>query len=235
MGPICGARLRRKRGHCARRAAKGHYRCALHGAGSCGPKTLEGRARSVAARVAGRRHWLERQRRLKATGIIVKIPGGRKPRGSPRRSADKVVARAQRLVEEMVMAKRIVPARTSSGEPALPAAKPWPAMTQAERLSANADRALDVTRQILELPVDPENPKLLGHIKEVALTVIGQQIRVSEGLRDRAAEEARGQLLLEELEERLEARGTSLHGSGSTVLRAVLPGRPPATPRDERG
>ena len=105
------------------------------------------------------------------------------------------------------MAKRTVPARVSSGEPpALRAAKPWAALTQAERLAANADRALDVTRQILELPVDPDNPKLLGHIKEVALTVIGQQIRVSEGLRDKAAEQARGQLLLEDLQRRLDER-----------------------------
>jgi hypothetical protein len=169
---------------------------------------------------------------LKAAGIIVKIAGGRKTRGSSRRSADKVVSRAQRLVEEMVMAKRIVAA--SQGEPpALPVAKPWAAMTQAERLAANADRALEVTRQILELPVDPDNPKLLAHIKEVALTVIGQQIRVSEGLRDRAAEEARGQLLLEELEARLEARDTSVPGDGFTVLPAVLPRRPPTNQRDE--
>jgi hypothetical protein len=41
---------------------------------STGPKTPEGKARVVAAMVAGRRRWIER---LKAEGK--KIPGGRRP------------------------------------------------------------------------------------------------------------------------------------------------------------
>jgi hypothetical protein len=41
---------------------------------STGPKTPEGKARVVAAMVAGRRRWVER---MKAQGL--KFPGGRKP------------------------------------------------------------------------------------------------------------------------------------------------------------
>jgi hypothetical protein len=41
---------------------------------STGPRTPEGKARVVAAMIAGRRRWIER---LKAAGK--KIPGGRKP------------------------------------------------------------------------------------------------------------------------------------------------------------
>jgi len=72
-----------------------------------------------------------------------------------------------------------------SQEPALPAiaaagvpAKPRADMTKGERLSHNVDLSLEFTRQLLELPFDPENLKLLGHQKDTALTLISQQIRV---------------------------------------------------------
>jgi hypothetical protein len=72
--------------------------------------------------------------------------------------------------------------------PAVPE-KPWDEMTKAEKLSANTDMSLDVTRQILELGVDPSDPKVLGHVKDTALTLIGQQIRLdSERLRGSRAE-----------------------------------------------
>jgi hypothetical protein len=78
-----------------------------------------------------------------------------------------------------------------SQEPALPAiaaagvpAKPRADMTKGERLSHNVDLSLEFTRQLLELPFDPENLKLLGHQKDAALTLISQQIRIeSERLR----------------------------------------------------
>ena len=72
-----------------------------------------------------------------------------------------------------------------SQEPALPAiaaagvpAKPRADMTKGERLSHNVDLSLEFTRQLLELPFDPANLKLLGHQKDAALTLISQQIRV---------------------------------------------------------
>jgi hypothetical protein len=57
-------------------------------------------------------------------------------------------------------------------------AKPWNDMNKGERMSYNADLALNFTRQLLELPFDPENLKLLGHQKDAALTIISQQIRI---------------------------------------------------------
>jgi hypothetical protein len=122
-------------------------------------------------------------RLAKERGLIAKLPNGRRPRGSSRRSADKTIARAQRLVEEVVMVKSTVPA--AQGEPpALPVAKPWAAMTKGERLSHNVDLSLEFTRQLLEAPVDFDNLKLLGHQKDAALTLISQQIRIeSERLR----------------------------------------------------
>ena len=63
-------------------------------------------------------------------------------------------------------------------------AKPFADMSKGERMSHNANLALNFTRQLLELPFDPENLKLLGHQKDAALTLISQQIRIeSERLR----------------------------------------------------
>src|SRR6516225_2706183 len=62
-------------------------------------------------------------------------------------------------------------------EPSVPA-KQYADMSKAERMSHNADLALNFTRQLLELPFDPENLKLLGHQKDAALTIISQAIRI---------------------------------------------------------
>jgi len=114
-------------------------------------------------------------RLAKAAGLIAKLPNGRKPRGSPRRSADKVVARAQRVMEAAMAKRSTLPA--AAGEPTVPT-KPWGEMSKGEKLAANTDLALDVTRQILELGVDASDPRVLGHVKDTALTIIGQQIRI---------------------------------------------------------
>jgi len=50
----------------------------------------------------------------------------------------------------------------------------------AERQADNLDRALDVVGQILALPVDPENVKLLAQQKDAALMTISQSIRIDE-------------------------------------------------------
>ena len=130
---------------------------------------------TIAAMAAGRERWLARMRLAKERGLIEKFPNGRRRRGSPKRSADKIVARAQ-LVMEAAMAKRsTLPAAV--GEPTV-AVKPWGEMSKGQKLAANTDLALDFTRQLLELPFDPENVKLLGHQKDAALTIISQQIRI---------------------------------------------------------
>ena len=65
--------------------------------------------------------------------------------------------------------------------PALPAdVLPTQPPTAAERQAGNLDRALDVVGQILALPVDPENIKLLAQQKDAALTTISQSIRIDE-------------------------------------------------------
>jgi hypothetical protein len=134
------------------------------------------RATTRAALAAGHRRWLERMRALKAAGVITRFAGGRRPRGSAPASSDPHIRRAQRLIEELTMKK----STSALPAPALPA-RPWDELTTGEKLVANTDLSLDIIRQILELGVDPENVKLLAQIKDAALTIISQQIRVEEG------------------------------------------------------
>jgi hypothetical protein len=106
-------------------------------------------------------------------------PGGGFLPGS-RRSQDRYVVQAQRVVERLIeMAKKpTVPALPS--EAALPA-RPWEQLGKSEKLSAVVDLGLDFAKRVLELDVDPENVRLLAQVKDVALSVISQQIRVDEG------------------------------------------------------
>jgi hypothetical protein len=69
---------------------------------------------------------------------------------------------------------RALPTVAAAGDPA----RPWGNMSKGERMSYSADLALNFTRQLLELPFDPKNLKLLGHQKDAALTIISQQIRI---------------------------------------------------------
>jgi hypothetical protein len=70
----CNARCRQPPlRYCRNWAIRGRTRCKFHGGMSTGPKTPEGKARVVAAMVAGRRRWVER---MKAEGR--KLPSGRK-------------------------------------------------------------------------------------------------------------------------------------------------------------
>jgi hypothetical protein len=50
--------LCRAGGRCKRRPVAGSTRCRLHGGSSAGPKTPEGKARSLAAAKAGRARWV---------------------------------------------------------------------------------------------------------------------------------------------------------------------------------
>jgi hypothetical protein len=95
---------------------------------------------------------------------------------------DKLVTKALAMVRR-AMSERDLDRRRNR----LPAVrdKQWDEMTKAEKLSHNADLGLDVVKSILELGVDPRDPKILGFVKDTALTIIGQQIRVDEEERRR--------------------------------------------------
>jgi hypothetical protein len=76
---------------CKKWALRGSKRCRLHGGLSTGPKTSEGKARTVAAMVEGRPRLLEK---LKAEGKP--MPWGRKRGGVNRSAAERELARASK-------------------------------------------------------------------------------------------------------------------------------------------
>jgi hypothetical protein len=81
----------RSSGRCRNWAVRGKKRCRLHGGLSTGSRTPEGKARTVAAMVEGRRRLLET---LKAEGKPV--PWGRKPSGVNRSAAERQLAQASK-------------------------------------------------------------------------------------------------------------------------------------------
>ena len=58
---------------------------------------------------------------------------------------------------------------------------PWDDQTHAQKLSLLTSKALEKTRQILDLPCDPGNLKLLSIQKDAALSVLSTQVKVDEG------------------------------------------------------
>jgi len=78
-----------RRNRCKNWPIRGSKRCRLHGGFSTGPRTAEGKARTVAAMVEGRRRLLES---LKGEGKPV--PWGRKRGGVNRSAAERQLAQA---------------------------------------------------------------------------------------------------------------------------------------------
>ena len=170
----CNARTRAG-APCRRTSFLGHWRCALHGALSSGPKTATGKFNTVRALQAGRQRWIERQKALVAAGVIKKLPCGRKPRGAPERSFDPTIRRAQ-IAWEKVMSQKNLPATVSV---------PWDQQTRGERLGTLAEMGMEVLHKLLEADInpnnhDPQNLRLLGIVRDAALGAIMATIRISD-------------------------------------------------------
>jgi len=146
----------------------GRLRCALHGGASTSARTADGKERQVEALQAGRTRWVERMREAKARGELERFPGGRRKRDLPPLAKDPIIRRAQRFIEAMMSGREL-----TEGE-----ARPWPTLSKAEKLGAVTDVALDIAREILALGVDPRDTKILQIVKDTALSVISNQIRV---------------------------------------------------------
>jgi hypothetical protein len=162
----CAAFTRSGR-RCSRLAAPDGVRCHLHGAAGGRPRGIPMHENTRAALAEGRARWLERMRAQKAAGLIERFPNGRRARGLPPLSKDKKIRRAQRVIEK----------RMSKSKPVIPLAE-WAGQSKAEKLQQAADLSLDTARKILELGVDPSDPKLLALVRNTAIDIINAQIRV---------------------------------------------------------
>jgi len=196
----CNARTRRGT-HCRRPAMPDHWRCRLH-AGR--PKGTPAHPNTIAALRAGRERWLQKMRLAKTAGLIEKLPNGRKPRGSPKRSANRVIARAQRVLEERTMmlsgkdTGAALPA-AAPGEPAVAAGKARNAMSKSEKQSANTDLALDVNHAVLSAPVDLNDLKRARLQVDCAVSTINQQVRIDQAQMRQQSEENAVAILMRRL------------------------------------
>ena len=170
MKRLCGAKTR-VGGRCSKPAMPDSARCRWHGARAGRPRGTPMHENTRVALRTGRARWVERMRQAKAAGLIERFPNGRRPKGAPKLSSNKKIAKAQRIVEVWMAEVE------AKGVPATP----WAQLTKAQKLSSNADLSLDVTRRILELGVDPRDPKTLALVKDVALSTIAMQIKVEQG------------------------------------------------------
>ena len=215
MRRFCNARRKQGGGRCRKPPVRDRLRCVLHGgAAGSGHHFTEDARHSTSlgkARAAVRnRHPIDHAAGGRARAWrAVRAPNGRfLPAAGVRR--DRLVARAlsaiRRRIEETSMAKKKTTVPAVPAEAAALPAKPWGEMTKAQRLAHNTDLALGAVKTILELEVDPANLKLLGHIKDTALGVISQQIKVDERQLSAAAEPAKRDPLLERLSAGLRER-----------------------------
>jgi hypothetical protein len=101
------------------------------------------------------------------------------------------VRKAQRLIEARMAERSHQVAAAPEAGPAEPGRRLWAELSKGEKLAATTDRALDVVKTYLDLPVDPSNAKLAAMQATLALGVIGYQIRVeSAALTDRSEKPA---------------------------------------------
>jgi hypothetical protein len=172
----CNARLSGNRGYCRMTPARpGALRCVWHGGLSTGPRTPEGRARTIAASQAGVERWRVKMRLLKQQGLVERFPQGRKKRGTPKRSSDPTIRRAQIVLEKIMAKNSFAPARVAAGE-IIPTEQ-----AQAERIAGLACQALEVIQMVFALPLpDPEHPsfmKMVSAKKDAALSILSLQLK----------------------------------------------------------
>ena len=187
-GRTCGARTRHG-GRCGNRCVAGALRCRLHGGLAGRTPGFRAHPNTVEALRAGRARWLERQRLLKAAGVIDKIPCGRR-RGYVTRSKVARIAQAQRALERIEVAKRNplqLPAATGDG-----AVKQWDQQSKGEKLNTVADLALNIAKEVLDAPVDLDDIKRARLQLDCALGVLSRAIHVDKAQLHRDAERQDG-------------------------------------------
>jgi hypothetical protein len=108
-------------------------------------------------------------RAAKERGEIERFPGGRRSRGLPPLSKDRIIPRAQRAAEKRMAERAMVPRDE----------RPWEELSMGEKLARAADTALDrLYDDILCGKTDLDDPKAKRLLLDAALGVISQQVRV---------------------------------------------------------
>ena len=113
---------------------------------------------------------MQRQKAAKAAGLIKKIPGGRRARGLPPRSKDRIIARGQRLIDQAI----------AEMEKTLPAVldKPLEQQSEAELFAGNFRRSLLFSRDVLDRPDDWGDMEFMKMKRDIATSVQSAAIRI---------------------------------------------------------
>ena len=165
---VCGARTRRGT-RCTKLALPDSTRCHLHGGRAGRPRGTPEHPASRAARLEGRQRWVERMRAARAAGLIERFPNGRRAKGLPPRSKDRIIARGQRLIEQAIAMAKALPAVPN---------KSWEEMTDGEKFASNFSASLDFNHEVLNRHTNWEDTELLKLKKEIALSTQAAAIRV---------------------------------------------------------
>jgi hypothetical protein len=139
--------------------------------------------------VGGRARWVERMRLAKARGLIAKFPNGRRSRGAPPRSKDRNIAKAQRMIEEINMARSAGGNLPQPDTPTSPAEAYFHAGGRAIEVAATVLASQIDFKQLVdpEWLADPEHRKIAAVLLKaaslqtnLALGIISGQIRIDE-------------------------------------------------------
>ena len=168
VGRRCGARTHRG-GLCNNPPLPGKMRCYRHGSAGGRPPGTPQHPNTCAAAIEGRRRWVERMRRAKAAGLIERFPNGRRAKGLPPRSKDRIIAKGQRLIEQAIAMTKALPAVPD---------KSWEEMTDGEKFASNFSASLDFSHEVLNRHTNWEDTELLKLKKEIALSTQAAAIRV---------------------------------------------------------
>jgi len=169
----CGARTRAGP-PCRRKALPQNARCLQHGGVAGRPPGYPEHPRSKAARLEGRRRWVDRMNAAKARGEIERFPNGRRAKGLPKLSSNRKIRRAQRILEA-AMATR---AKKAAAVPAV-AQREWASLDKAEQLAEATSESLTRVYDFLLQQIDPvEDPKMFALQISTALATISNQIRL---------------------------------------------------------
>src|SRR6516162_7330642 len=166
--PICGAKTHNG-GICKNTALPNGKRCYRHGGRGGRPRGSIEHPNSRAARLEGRRLWVERMRAAKAAGLIERFPSGRRARGLPPRPKDRIIPRGQRLIEQAIAMSKALPAVPD---------KSWEDLTDGEKFASNFSASLDFNHEVLNRHTNWEDTELLKLKKEIALSTQAAAIRV---------------------------------------------------------
>jgi hypothetical protein len=109
-------------------------------------------------------------RRAKAAGLVERFPNGRRAKGLPSRSKDRIIARGQRLIEQAI-------AEMEKTLPAVPD-KSLEQQSDAELFAGNFRRSLLFSRDVLDRPDDWGDMEFMKMKRDIATSVQSAAVRI---------------------------------------------------------